>query len=491
MQLNIESGSVEQVKADALAFVCFESEEAEAAPEAARQNGWLSELRQTGEFSGKLYEFSILHRPAGVSAKRIVVVGGGKREKFTTVEARRAAGVLTRALAAKGIRNLAFVSEDNSADIVSAIAEGALLGEWESDKHKTDPKKNDKKVEVFTLVTPDREGLGAAFEQGRVIAEAQNVARELINEPANHLTPEKLAEAARATAERYGLGFELLDQQAMAKLGMGALLGVAQGSENPPFLIAMKYEPAGTAGSDHLALVGKGVTFDTGGNSIKTSEGMERMKYDMAGAGAVLAAMGAIAQLKPAVAVTGYIPTVENMLSGRAMRPGDIVTTMAGKTVEVLNTDAEGRLILADAITYAKQHGVTHIVDAATLTGAIGIALGHHNIGAFTNDDDLLKRFMAASRAAGEKTWQLPMDEEYKDYLKSAFADLPNVGGRYGGSITAAWFLREFADPTPWVHLDIAATAWLDDGKPWLAKGPSGVGVRSFVQLAIDWYSGK
>ena len=210
-------------------------------------------------------------------------------------------------------------------------------------------------------------------------------------------------------------------------------------------------------------------------------------KYDMAGAAAVVGAMGAIAQLKPAVAVTGYIPTVENMLSGRAMRPGDILTTLAGKTVEVLNTDAEGRLILADALTYANRNGATHIVDAATLTGAVGIALGHYYMGAFTNNDALLGRFLAASHTAGEKAWQFPMDEDYKDYLKSNFADLPNVGGRYGGSITAAWFLREFADPTPWIHLDIASTAWLDDGKAWIAKGPSGVAVRSFVQLALDW----
>jgi leucyl aminopeptidase len=211
------------------------------------------------------------------------------------------------------------------------------------------------------------------------------------------------------------------------------------------------------------------------------------MKYDMAGAGATLAAMKAIARLKPSVQVTAYIPTVENMVSGSAQRPGDIVTTLAGKTVEVLNTDAEGRLILADAITYAKQNGATHIVDAATLTGAIAIALGHHNMGAFTNNEEFLNKFLLASKVAGEKAWQLPMDEEYKDYLKSAFADLPNIGGRYGGSITAAWFLREFADPTPWVHLDIASTAWLDDGRAWLSKGPSGVGVRSFVQLALDW----
>jgi len=485
MKLQIESSSPEQVSVDALAFICFEKEAAETAPEAARQGGWLQEIRDSGEFSGKLYEFSVLHRPRNLAAKRLVIIGGGSRDKFTSVEARRAAGVLVRSLRAKGIRTLALFLENATPDLACAIAEGAVLGEWESDKHKTDPKKAEKKLEAFTLVAP--EALSEAFERGRIIGEAQNVTRELVNEPANLLSPAQLADAARQTAAKYALGCEVLDQDAMAKLGMGCLLGVAQGSDNPPFLIVLKYQPTQPASSDHLALVGKGVTFDTGGNSIKTSEGMERMKYDMAGAGAVIAAMGAIAQLKPDVTVTGFVPTVENMLSGRAMRPGDIVTSMAGKTVEVLNTDAEGRLILADAITYAKREGVTHMVDAATLTGAIGIALGHHNIGAFTNDEEFLARFIKATKIAGEKTWQLPMDEEYKDYLKSAFADLPNVGGRYGGSITAAWFLREFADPTPWVHLDIAATAWLDDGKAWLSKGPSGVGVRSFVQLALDW----
>jgi leucyl aminopeptidase len=485
MKLQTVSDPVEEIVVDALAFVCFEKETAHDAPPAAQQNGWLHEIRELGEFSGKLYELSVLHRPDGLKAKRLVVAGGGSREKFTSVEARRLAGVLVRSLRAKGVRTLALFLEGATAEMACALAEGAILGEWEADKHKTDPKKAEKALEAFTLVAS--KSFPEAFERGRVIGEAQNQTRELVNEPANLLTPAKLADAARETAARFGLGCEVLDQEAMTRLGMGSLLGVAQGSENPPFLIALKYQPAEAAGSDHLALVGKGVTFDTGGNSIKTSEGMERMKYDMAGAGAVVAAMGAIAQLKPKVAVTGFIPTVENMLSGRAMRPGDIVTSMAGKTIEVLNTDAEGRLILADAITYAKQQGATHIVDAATLTGAIGIALGHHNIGAFTNDEAFMGQFMAAAKVAGEKTWQLPMDEEYKDYLKSAFADLPNVGGRYAGSITAAWFLREFADPTPWVHLDIAATAWLDDGKAWLSKGPSGVGVRSFVQLALDW----
>jgi leucyl aminopeptidase len=273
----------------------------------------------------------------------------------------------------------------------------------------------------------------------------------------------------------------------MAKLGMGALLGVAQGSSNPPFLISLEYRPSHTEGKDHLALVGKGVTFDTGGLSIKPGDGMEKMKYDMAGAAAVIGAMRAIAQLKPPMPVTAYAPLVENMINGDAQRPGDIVTTLSGKTVEVLNTDAEGRLILADTLTYANRNGATHIVDAATLTGAIGVALGHYNMGAFTNNQEFLNRFLKAAQIAGEKAWQLPMDDDYKEYLKSAFADLPNIGGRHGGSITAAWFLREFADPTPWIHLDIASTAWLDDGKGWLSKGPSGVAVRSFVQLALDW----
>ncbi len=477
---------------DALAFVCFEKEAADAAPALAQQDGWLQQIRDSGEFSGKLYEISMLHRPRGLAASRVVIIGGGNRETFTSVEARRAAGVLVRALKPKGIRSLALFLESNidtsGPATVSAVAEGALLGEWEGDKHKTDPKKHDRKTDTFALVTSAADGLAEAFEQGRVIGEAQNSTRDLVNEPANLLTPEKLAGAARETAARCGLACEVLNQEEMTKLGMGALLGVAQGSDNPPFFIILRYIPEQTqASADHLALVGKGVTFDTGGNSIKTSEGMERMKYDMAGAGAVIAAMGAIGQLKPGVAVTGYVPTVENMLSGRAIRPGDILTSLAGKTIEVLNTDAEGRLILADAITYANRDGATHIVDAATLTGAIGVALGHYNIGAFTNNEEFLARFLSASRNAGEKAWQLPMDEEYKDYLKSAFADLPNVGGRYGGSITAAWFLREFADPTPWVHLDIAATAWLDDSKPWLSKGPTGVAVRSFVQLALGW----
>lgn len=504
MQAHIETAPLDQLRTDALAVICFETEETKSAerqasagegtsdPEIAAQSGWLSDLRASGEFSGKVYEIGILHRPQGIAAKRLVVIGGGPREKFSTVEARRIGGVLVRTLKCKGVRSVALALEPTDTGIgadIRALIEGALLGAWEADKYKSDPKKNEKQIDSFTIAVsgPHESDLRDALQRGEIIAGAQNLTRDLVNEPANKLTPGALAEAAKQMAAEAGLEYQMLDRDEMARLGMGALLGVAQGSSNPPFLIVMKYRPNQQAGNDHLALVGKGVTFDTGGISIKPGEGMEKMKYDMAGAAAVVGAMKAIARLKPPISVTGYIPTVENMLNGNAQRPGDIVTSLSGKTIEVLNTDAEGRLILADAITYANRNGATHIVDAATLTGAIGIALGHYNIGAFTNNQSFLDRVLAASRVAGERMWQLPMDDDYKEYLKSAFADLPNIGGRYGGSITAAWFVREFADPTPWVHLDIASTAWLDDAKPWLSKGPTGVAVRSFVQLALDW----
>jgi leucyl aminopeptidase len=327
----------------------------------------------------------------------------------------------------------------------------------------------------------------AAAERGRVLAEAQNFARDLVNEPANRLNPTVLAERARAAAAEAGLDFEVLDQDRMRQLGMGALLGVAQGSDEPPALIILRYSPANASSPDHLALVGKGVTFDTGGISIKPADGMEKMKYDMAGGAAVIAAMRAIGLLKPGVRVTGFIPAVENHISGRAQRPGDIVTALNGKTVEVLNTDAEGRLILADALTYAARLGCTHMVDAATLTGAVVVALGHIYIGGFASDQALFDKLRNAAQSEGERVWQMPLDEDYRDYLKSAFADLPNVGGRHGGAITAAYFLKEFTEGKPWVHLDIAGTAWADDAKPFASKGPTGVPVRTFVRLAESW----
>jgi len=454
--------------------------------------GWIEDVFLRGEFTGKACETALLHRPAGMAAKALLLVGGGRRANWNTAELRKAAGVVLRTAKSKGFRDVCLLTEGEevNAAMVSAIAEGALLGDFEPDAHKTDPKKNEKVVDRFYIQVPPRHTLDNALVRGTVLGEAQNLARTLINEPANLLTPQKLAQAASDMAARNGLECEILDRARMQQLGMGALLGVAQGSLEPPAMAVIKYSPAVSplSSSAHLALIGKGVTFDTGGISIKPSEGMEKMKYDMAGAAAVIGAMQAIARLKPSIAVTGYAPMVENMASDRAQRPGDIVTSMNGKTVEVLNTDAEGRLILIDAITYAIRNGATHLVDAATLTGSIAVALASVHAGLFTNDAEFQKRFQTAAAAEGERFWPMPMDEEYKEMLKSAFADLPNIsGGRYGGSITAAKFLEEFVEGKPWIHLDIAGTAWLDDAKPFLSKGPTGIAVRSMVRLAEDW----
>jgi len=481
MEVRLERNALAQVEADAVVQVGFEG-----GPPEGPCADLVKELYDAGEFSGKSSEIAILHRPAGLKAKRLVLVGGGKRDKFDSAELRKLSGAALRSLKAKGLHNMVLVLEEpfRSDDFAAAAAEGAILGEMEADRYKTDPKKNDKHMDSFALLGASEAGLA----RGRILAESQNFSRGLANEPANALTPTLLADRARQMASEVGLDCEVLEQDRMRQLGMGALLGVAQGSAEPPALIVLRYQPAKAPSTkDHLGLVGKGVTFDTGGISIKPAEGMEKMRYDMSGGAAVLGAMRAIAQLKPAIPVTGIIPAVENMPGSKAQRPGDIVTALSGKTVEVLNTDAEGRLILIDALTYAQRLGCTHLVDAATLTGAIVVALGNINIGAFTNNDDFCKKLLAAAKAEGEKTWQMPMDEEYKELLKSSFADLQNIGGRSGGSITAAMFIRDFVGDLPWVHLDIAGTAWLDDAKPFMAKGATGVGLRTFVRLAESW----
>ncbi|HWZ32887.1 MAG TPA: leucyl aminopeptidase [Bryobacteraceae bacterium] len=470
---------LDKIEADAVAVVLYENDPAPADLKFA--TSWLDEMRASGEFAGKTDELAVLHQPQGIRAKRLVVVGGGKRDAF---DLRKATATTVRVLKQKGVKTLAWWL--NGADPEAAV-EGAILGNFEPDFYKTS--NQGKSLDAFHVVAATNGAeLDKAFERGRILAESQNFTRDLVNEPANRLTPTILADRARAMAAESGLECEVLDQDRMRQLGMGSLLGVSQGSAEPPALIIIRYKPVAPAkSSDHLGLVGKGVTFDTGGVSIKPADGMEKMKYDMAGGAAVLGAMKAIAQLKPSIPVTALVPAVENMVGSRAQRPGDIVKSLNGKTIEVLNTDAEGRLILIDAITYAKRLGVTHMVDAATLTGAIVVALGSVNIGAFTNNEAMLGKVMAAAKAEGEKMWHMPLDDEYKDLLKSAFADLANIGGRYGGAISAAWFLKEFAEDTPWVHLDIAGTAWLDDAKPHMAKGPSGVCVRTFTRLALNW----
>ncbi|HVP49519.1 MAG TPA: leucyl aminopeptidase [Bryobacteraceae bacterium] len=483
MQIHLEQTPVESLECDALIALTFEGAPNDRFKES------LSDVYGSGEITGKIFEMTLVHRPQGFKAQRLLLAGAGPADKFTSAEMRRVAGAALRHLKSRSLRNIGMWLTGSFAapEYMQAAVEGALLGDYEPDRYKSD-KKEVKVVDHFTVAAP---GGGAdlkrAAERGRTVAEAQNFARELSTEPANKLTPTSLAEAARQMADANGLECEVLDQDRMRQLGMGSLLGVAQGSAEPPALIVLRYQPANAQGAAHLGLVGKGVTFDTGGISIKPADGMEKMKYDMSGGAAMIGTMRALSQLKPPIPVTALIPAVENMPGSRAQRPGDIVTSLSGKTIEVINTDAEGRLILADALTYARRLGCTHLVDAATLTGAVVVALGHVNIGAFGTDDTLMKRVLDAARAAGEKTWRMPLDDDYKEQLKSTFADMANVGGRPGGSITAALFLSEFAEKTPWVHLDIAGTAWLDDAKPYMSKGPVGVGVRTFVSLAMNW----
>ena len=487
MTHSLTSQAPESIDCDAIALFLFEGDST-AAP-GNRYNdltsGLITELYSQKEFTGEFLKTCLIHRPPGFQASRLILVGGGKPAGFNTAKLRRCASAAVRGLEKLGARRIALVPAGglDPSGTVQALAEGSVLADYEPNAYKTDPQNGTSVDEVLIVASPDEQ---TALDRGIVVAEGQNFARTLVNEPGNLLPPKELAARAVEMATTEGLEIEVLEQDRLEDMKMGALLGVAQGSDQPPVMIVIRYRPEGAgSGGPHLGLVGKAVTFDTGGISIKPAADMDKMKYDMAGGAAMLGAMKAIAALKPSVPVTAVIPSVENMPSARAQRPGDVVTTMSGKTVEVLNTDAEGRLILADALTYAKQQGCTHLVDAATLTGSVVIALGNVRVGAFSNDDSWSNQLLASAAAVGEKMWPMPMDDDYKEQLKSLIADLPNIGTRAGGSITAALFLKEFADPTPWVHLDIAGTAWIDEAKPDLPKGPSGVCVRTFVHLAM------
>jgi leucyl aminopeptidase len=457
-------------------------------------NGLLKKLAKSGELTGKTLEMTLIHAAAGLKAARMLLVGAGKREKFDSAVLRKVSGAALRYLKSRGVHNFVFAARENGAteDTAQAITEGAIAADFESDKYKTD-KKNDKAIDSVLLAgysDAERAAGEKGLARGRIIAESQNFARDLINEPSNKLTPRILAEKAEAMAKQAGLAVEILDEKKIADLKMGALLSVAQGGPEPPRMIVITYTPPNPkSGAPVIGLVGKAVTFDTGGISIKPSEGMEKMKYDMAGGATMIGVMRALAALKPNVKVICVVPSTENMPGGKAQKPGDIQTAMSGKTIEVLNTDAEGRLILADGVHYAKQLGATHLVDAATLTGAIVVALASINVGVFSGaDQSWTDKVLASAKAAGEKMWQLPMDDEYREFIKGTVADIQNIGsGKGGGSITGAWFIREFAGDTPWVHLDIAGTAWNDDAKPWLAKGPTGVALRTLVHLAMSY----
>ena len=449
------------------------------------------EVISSGEVTGKTFETTLLHRPAGLKAKRLLLVGGGKTKNFSAAELRKLAGTAARTLKSKSIRSFAFALPENGVtanDGVRAIVEGAFVGNFDPGYYKSDRKDSDQKIDAVTIVVQgDPQAMESTMQAGRIVAESQNFTRDLVNEPSNRMTPTILAERAKKMAAEVGLICEAYGADKIKELKMGAFWGVAQGSDEPPALIVLRYDPIGAADKVHLGLVGKGVTFDTGGISIKPADGMEKMKYDMAGAATMIGVMRAIALLKPKVKVTAIICATENMPSGKAQKPGDVQIAMSGKSIEIINTDAEGRLILADGLCYARQLGCTHLVDAATLTGAVVVALGYVNAGIFASDDQMYDRFANANKQAGEKMWRLPLDDEYKEIIKSNIADMVNSGGRWGGAISAAMFLKEFAEDTPWIHLDIAGTAWMEDNKPWIAKGPSGVALRSLVEFVCGF----
>jgi leucyl aminopeptidase len=443
-----------------------------------------ADLLGSGEITGKPFEINLLHKPAGLKAKRLLLISGGAAKKFGLYDLRRVAGAAVRTLKSRGLRSFAFIAPSGipAEEAVRAIVEGALVGNFDPDYYRSDRK--DQKIDALTiLATGDQSALEKAANEAQVIGDSQNFTRDLVNEPSNRMTPTILGERAKKMCQEVGLKCEVYGADKIKELKMGAFWSVAQGSDEPPALIVMKYEPAGAPEKPVLGLVGKGITFDTGGISIKPADGMEKMKYDMAGGATMIGAMRAIALLKPKVKVIGIVCATENMPSGKAQKPGDVQIAMSGKSIEIINTDAEGRLVLADGLFYARQLGCTHLVDAATLTGAVVVALGYANAGIFANDDSMYERFHKANEEAGEKMWRLPLDDEYKDNIKSSIADIVNSGGRWGGAINAAMFLKEFAEDTPWIHLDIAGTAWMEDQKPWIAKGPSGIALRSLVEF--------
>jgi leucyl aminopeptidase len=445
-----------------------------------------ADLLASGEVSGKPFEVNLLHKPAGLKAKRLLLISGGSAKRFSSYDLRRIAGAAVRTLKARGIRSFALIAPPGipAEEAVRAIVEGALVGNFDPDYYRSDRK--DQKIDALTILASgnaDHAALEKAAHEAQIIGESQNFTRDLVNEPSNRMTPTILADRAKQMSGQVGLKCEVYGADKIKELKMGAFWSVAQGSDEPPALIVMTYEPAGAPAKPVLGLVGKGITFDTGGISIKPADGMEKMKYDMAGGATMIGTMRAIALLKPKVKVIGIVCATENMPSGKAQKPGDVQIAMSGKSIEIINTDAEGRLVLADGLFYARQLGCTHLVDAATLTGAVVVALGYANAGVFANDDAIYERFHKANDEAGEKMWRLPLDDEYKDNIKSTIADIVNSGGRWGGAINAAMFLQEFAEDTPWIHLDIAGTAWLEDQKPWIAKGPSGIALRSLVEF--------
>ena len=496
MEIKVVAGDVAKTKADAIMVSFFEGmerPEGDIATIDKALDGAISRLISQGEIKGKLNEITIIHSLSKLPAARVVITGLGKQQELSQDKVRGAIAKACRLLRQKEVSSIATTAQGagiagiTPEGAAQAITEGALLGVYSFRRHITREAEYGE-LKQLSIVSSDESELHALEQgchKGKVMAEATNLARDMVNEPANHMTPSHMAEMAKKLAETCGLDLTVLEREQMQELGMGALLGVAQGSRQPPKFMVLHYR-GGDSNEVDVALLGKGVTFDSGGISIKPSAKMDEMKGDMAGGAAVMAAISAIAQLKPKINVMAVIPATENLPSENALKPGDILTAMSGKTIEIISTDAEGRLILADALGYVRKFGAKFMIDVATLTGACVIALGKVCTGAFGNNQELIDRIITAGAEAGELIWQMPMYDQYKEQNKSDVADIKNVGGRDGGAITAAQFLSEFAGDTPWVHLDIAGTSMTDKEKGYLVKGATGVPVRTLVNLVLS-----
>ncbi len=503
MDIRVATTDVTAYRGDALVVNLFEGVKQPGGATGAVDRalgGAIAALIKDGEIKGKWGERTVVHTLGKIPAERVLLAGLGKQAEFTLDRARAVSAEALRHVRRPGVRRAGTILHGAgaggfAADVAAqATAEGAILGLYRFLRYKKDGDEADRN-EITELTILERDAakvaaIRAGVAKGRILADAANFARDLVNEPGNILTPTELANRAAAMARRARLKVAVLKPPEMRRLGMGGLLGVARGSQEPPRVIVLEHR-GGRRGGPTLGLVGKGVTFDSGGISIKPAERMEEMKGDMAGAAAMIAAMQAIAALKVPLHVLAVAPCTENLPSGTALKPGDVIRAMNGKAMEIINTDAEGRLILADALCYARKLGATHLVDAATLTGACVVALGHFRTGAFTNDEAWFAQVRTASEEAGEKLWQLPMDPEYDELIKAETGEIKNTGGRWGGAITAAKFLQNFVEKTLWVHLDIAGTSDTDKEKGYNVKGATGVPVRTLVTLALRLAAGQ
>ena len=516
MQIDVKIGRIGSEVDTTVIIGLFKEERLEESDAAVMESAlhrYLRDVLAVGDFKGEDQEVAVLYPLGQAPPGRVILVGLGSRDEFSLETARRASGVAVRRALKLGVSELSITVHGPGGegapgapdgpggpdgpgapgfelrDCAQATVEGLLLGAYRYDDFKTGDEDRPG-LESVTVVTPQRAQayeIRDGIEDGQISAEGTTLARDLSNAPGNAMTPRKLAAAARKMAGETGLNCRVLTRKDIAKERMGALLAVNAGSEEPPRFIVLEHGEA-SDGTDTLVFIGKGITFDSGGISIKSSGGMEEMKHDMSGAAAVIGAMRSIALAKPSLHVVGLVPATENLPDGKALKPGDIITTRSGKTIEVINTDAEGRLVLADALEYAERYNPTAVIDLATLTGACVVALGYAATGMMGNDDGLQDRVRSAGETSGERVWPLPLWQDYHDQIKSHVADVKNTGGRWAGALTAGAFLAKFVE-RPWVHLDIAGTAYTDASKPYCPKGATGVGVRLLLQLAKDWKS--